>query len=109
VTVECIVAASVAPKKQLYHRFSAVDDLLAAMWLRAVRQSQDRFLQQLTASGDAVEAAVAAGLALHDFATQEPADARLLAALRREDLAGEVSDPRSQLRCMKLTIDCRRR
>jgi hypothetical protein len=83
-----------------------VDDLLAATLLRAVRQSQDRFLQQLTASGDA---AVAAGLALHDFAAQEPADARLLAALRREDLVGEVSDPALAVGCRKLTIDYRRR
>jgi hypothetical protein len=61
--------------------------------LRAVRRSQDRFLQQLNASADPVEAAVAAGLALQDFAHEEPADARLLAAVRREDLVGEVSDP----------------
>ena len=38
-------------------------------------------------------AAVAAGLAIHDFAKENPADARLLAALRREDLVGEVADP----------------
>ena len=63
------------------------------MWLRAVRRSQDRFLQQLNASGDPVEAAVAAGLAIQDFASEEPADARLLASLRREDLVGEVTDP----------------
>lgn len=93
VTVDRIVAASGAPKGSVYHRFSTVDNLLATMWLRAVRRSQDRFLQQLTAGGDAVEAAVAAGLAIHDFASEEPADARLLAALRREDLVGEVTDP----------------
>lgn len=92
VTVDRIVAASGAPKGSLYHRFSTVDNLLAAMWLRAVRRSQDRFLQQLTASGDAVEAAVAAGLAIHDFANEWPADARLLAALRREDLVGQVTE-----------------
>ena len=93
VTVDRIVAASGAPKGSVYHRFSTVDDLLAAMWLRAVRRSQDRFLQPLTASGDPIEAAIAAGLAIHDFACQDPADARLLAALRREDLVGEVTDP----------------
>lgn len=93
VTVDRIVATSGAPKGSVYHRFSTVDNLLATMWLRAVRRSQDGFLQELTASGDPVEAAVAAGLAIHDFAWQEPADARLLAALRREDLVGEVTDP----------------
>jgi AcrR family transcriptional regulator len=93
VTVDRIIAASGAPKGSVYYRFSTVDDLLATMWLRAVRRSQDRFLQQLNASADPVEAAVAAGLALQDFAHEEPADARLLAAVRREDLVGEVSDP----------------
>ena len=93
VTVDRIVATSGAPKGSVYHRFSTVDDLLATMWLRAVRRSQDRFLQQLNASGDPVEAAVAAGLAIQDFASEEPADARLLASLRREDLVGEVTDP----------------
>ena len=93
VTIDRIVASSGAPKGSLYYRFSTVDDLLATMWLRAVRRSQDRFLQQLNASADPVEAAVAAGLALQDFAHEEPADARLLAAVRREDLVGEVSDP----------------
>jgi AcrR family transcriptional regulator len=93
VTVDRIVATSGAPKGSVYHRFSTVDDLLATMWLRAVRRSQDRFLQQLDASGDPVEAAVAAGLAIQDFASEEPADARLLASLRREDLVGEVTDP----------------
>jgi AcrR family transcriptional regulator len=93
VTVDRIVTTSGAPKGSVYHRFSTVDDLLATMWLRAVRRSQDGFLQRLTSSGDPVEAAVAAGLAIHDFASEQPADARLLAALRRDDLVGEVTDP----------------
>jgi AcrR family transcriptional regulator len=93
VTVDRIVAISGAPKGSIYYRFSTVNDLLATMWLRAVRRSQARFLKALTAGGDPIEAAVAAGLAIHDFAWQEPADARLLAALRREDLVGEVTDP----------------
>ena len=63
------------------------------MWLRGVRRSQARFLEPLNAGGNPIEAAVAAGLAIHDFASEEPADARLLAALRREDLVGEVTDP----------------
>lgn len=70
-----------------------MSDLLAAMWLRGVRRSQARFLEPLTAGGDPMEAAVSAGLAICDFARDEPADARLLAALRREDLVGEVTDP----------------
>lgn len=93
VTVDRIVAVSGAPKGSVYHRFSSVNDLLATMWLRGVRRSQARFLEPLDAGGDPMPAAVAAGLAIHDFAKENPADARLLAALRREDLVGEVSDP----------------
>ena len=93
VTVDRIVAASGAPKGSVYHRFSTVSDLLATMWLRGVRRSQARFLEPLRAGGNPMDAAVAAGLAICDFAREEPADARLLAALRREDLVGEVTDP----------------
>ena len=93
VTVDRIVAASGAPKGSVYHRFSTVSDLLATMWLRGVRRSQSRFLEPLKAGGAAMDAAVTAGLAICDFASEEPADARLLAALRREDLVGEVTDP----------------
>lgn len=92
VTLDRIVSASGAPKGSIYHRFSTVDDLLAAMWVRAVRRSQAEFLAQLHAEGDPVEVAVAAGLAICDFARREPADARLLAALRREDLVATVAD-----------------
>jgi AcrR family transcriptional regulator len=92
VTVDRIVALSGAPKGSVYHRFSTVNDLLAAMWLRGVRRSQERFLEPLRGDGDPVDAAVAAGLAIHDFAREQPADARLLAAMRREDLVGEVTD-----------------
>ena len=92
VTVDGIAATSGAPKGSIYHRFATVDDLLAAMWVRAVRRSQEMFLRELGAGGDPVEVAVAAGLAIHDFAQQEPADARLLAAVRREDLAATVTN-----------------
>jgi AcrR family transcriptional regulator len=93
VTVDRIVAVSGAPKGSVYHRFSGVNDLLATMWLRGVRRSQERFLEALDAAADPVPSAVAAGLTIHDFAGENPADARLLASLRREDLVGEVSDP----------------
>jgi AcrR family transcriptional regulator len=92
VTVDRIVAVSGAPKGSVYHRFSTVNDLLGAMWLRGVRRSQERFLEPLRNDGDPVDAAVAAGLAIHDFAVEQPADARLLAAMRREDLVGAVTD-----------------
>lgn len=91
-TVDRIVARSGAPKGSVYHRFGTLDDLLAAMWLRAVRRVQTRSFAALE-HDDPVEAAVGAALALHDFARSDPADARLLAAIRREDLLGGAEDP----------------
>jgi hypothetical protein len=41
---------------------------------------------------DPVEAAIAGGLSVYDFARVEAADARLLASLRREDLIASVAD-----------------
>lgn len=94
-TIDGIVSASGAPKGSIYHRFATLNELLASMWLRAVRRSQDAFLAALT-HPDAGEAAVAAGLAVHDFARALPGDARLLASLRREDLLGSVTSPDTQ-------------
>ena len=91
-TLDRIVAASGAPKGSIYHRFATVNDLLAAMWIRAVRRSQEAFLAAL-ADPDPVDAAVAAALTVYDFALTYPADARLLAALRRQDLVRSVRDP----------------
>ena len=90
-TIDGIVTASGAPKGSIYHRFPTLNDLLAAMWIRAVRRSQESFLAEL-ARDDAEEAAVAAALAIHDFALTDRPDSRLLASLRREDLIGSVTD-----------------
>jgi AcrR family transcriptional regulator len=90
-TVNSIATASGAPKGSIYHRFATTGDLLAAMWLRAVRRAQKGILDAV-AIDDPVEAAVAGGLSVYDFARVEPADARLLASLRREDLVASVSD-----------------
>lgn len=84
-TVNALVRASGTPKGSIYHRFGTLDELLGALWLRTVRRSQEAFLAALERD-DAIEAAVAAALSLHDFAAEHPADARLLAAVRREDL-----------------------
>lgn len=90
-SVDGVVGRSGAPKGSIYHRFGSLDDLLAAMWLRAVRRSQERFIAALQVA-DPVDAAVAAGLAVLDFVTEQPADARLLASMRREDLLGIAVD-----------------
>jgi AcrR family transcriptional regulator len=88
-TVDRIVVASGAPKGSIYHRFGTLDDLLATMWLRAVRDSQARFLAALEGD-DAATDAVAAALTLVDFAREQPDDAALLVVLRREDVARHV-------------------
>jgi|SRR5665213_480197 len=90
-TVNGIASTSGAPKGSIYHRFATTGDLLAAMWLRAVRRAQRGTLDAM-AIDDPVEAAVAGGLSVYDFARAESADARLLASLRREDLFDSVSD-----------------
>jgi AcrR family transcriptional regulator len=94
-TVNAIAAASGAPKGSIYHRFASLNDLLAEMWMRAVRRSQAAFLAAL-GEPEPVTAAVAGALSIHDFAEQQRADARLLVAMRREDLVETVDA--SQLR-----------
>jgi AcrR family transcriptional regulator len=92
-TVTAIADASGAPKGSIYHRFNSLDDLLAEMWIRAVRRSQREFVEGLQVP-DPAAAAVGGALALYDFAEREAADARLLASLRREDLMATVDSPK---------------
>jgi AcrR family transcriptional regulator len=84
-TLNAIAKTSGVPKGSIYHRFASLEEILARMWIRAVRRSQGAFLEALE-QPDATSAAVAGALSIHDFAEREPADARLLASLRREDL-----------------------
>jgi AcrR family transcriptional regulator len=91
-TVAAVAELSGAPKGSIYHRFASLDDLLAAMWIRAVRRSQAAFIEALQAP-DPITAAVAGALSIYDFAERDTGDARLLAALRREDLIEKVNSP----------------
>jgi AcrR family transcriptional regulator len=90
-TLDRLVAFSGVPKGSIYHRFGTLDEVLAALWLRAARRSQAAFLAALAAE-DPTEAAVAAALSLVDFSLAAPRDAALLAALRLEDLVVSVTD-----------------
>jgi AcrR family transcriptional regulator len=92
-TLNAIAEASGAPKGSIYHRFASLNDLLGELWIRAVRRSQGEFIEALGLP-DAMTAAVAAALSLYDFAERQPADAHLLASLRREDLVESVDNPR---------------
>jgi hypothetical protein len=56
------------------------------MWIRTVVRSQDRFLAAIESANGPVNAAVAAGLSILDFAINDGDDARLLISLRREQL-----------------------
>jgi AcrR family transcriptional regulator len=86
-TIDAIAESSGAPVGSIYHRFGSVDDLLAEMWIRAVRRSQESFATAAE-DPDPFEAVVAAGLSVYDFCVEHPADGRLLLAYRPEDLAG---------------------
>jgi hypothetical protein len=67
------------------------DELLARLWLRAVYRSQASFLAALETE-DPREAALAAAMSIIHFCEAEPADARLLASFRREDLIRTTRD-----------------
>jgi AcrR family transcriptional regulator len=91
-TVGEIARASGAPTGSIYHRFGSRDDLLARLWIRAVRRSQQAFFAAAKVE-DPVAAAVAAAMSVYDFCVQNPADARLLLAYRREDLLQGAATP----------------
>lgn len=91
-TVDAIASFGKVPKGSIYHRYASLNDLLAAMWIRAARSSQGMFLDAL-ADPDPLCAAVNGALALHDFASDQFANARLLASMRREDLIEQVKSP----------------
>jgi AcrR family transcriptional regulator len=101
-TIEAISGASGAPTGSIYHRFGSRDELLARLWIRAVYRSQASFLVALEdGEADADAAARAAALSIIDFCEAEPADARLLASFRREDLirttSGQLADELKEL------------
>jgi AcrR family transcriptional regulator len=88
-TIDAIAETSGAPTGSIYHRFGSRDELLARLWIRAARRSQERFLEALEAP-DPRQAALDAALSIVEFAERERADARLLVSFRREDLITAV-------------------
>ncbi len=93
-TIGAIARTSGAPAGSIYHRFGSRDVVLVELWMRAVKRSQGRFLAAIEASPGPLEAVVAAGLSIVDFAVTDHDDARLLCSLRFEDLVrSPLSDP----------------
>jgi AcrR family transcriptional regulator len=95
-TVAAVAAASGAPTGSIYHRFGSVQEVLARLWVRAVRRSQEATLP-LLAEEDPAQGLVAAALATYDFCFRRPDDARLLALFSRSDflaagLPGELNE-----------------
>lgn len=84
-TMEAIASASGAPMGSLYHCFNSRDELLARLWVRAVRRSQAAF-RAAAQHPDPERAAVEAAFSIYDFCARERDDARLLVSMRREDL-----------------------
>jgi AcrR family transcriptional regulator len=83
-TIGAIAKASEASTGSIYHRFGSLQELLARMWIRAVRRSQ-AWTGLGSPSTDAVRTVVIAALGTYDFCANRPADANLLSLFRRED------------------------
>lgn len=83
-TVAAVAVASGAPTGSIYHRFGSVQEILARLWIRAVRRSQEVVLPLLDQE-DPAQALVAGALASYDFCIRRPDDARLLALFSRSD------------------------
>jgi AcrR family transcriptional regulator len=90
-TIEAIADASGAPTGSIYHRFGSRDAMLAGLWIRAVRRSQEDFLAACAAE-DPREAALGAARSIVEFCRSHPADAQLLVSFRREDLMQATND-----------------
>ncbi len=85
-TVEAIATAAGVPIGSIYHRFSSIDELLARVWLRAVRASQQAALLAPAAGGEPLRNAEAVALAMYDHCLANRSDTLLLDSLSRAEL-----------------------
>ncbi|HEX6388396.1 MAG TPA: helix-turn-helix domain-containing protein [Solirubrobacteraceae bacterium] len=85
-SVAAISKASGAPVGTLYHRFGSRDALVAAAWIRALKRFQQITLAATEEHADGVERGAAMAQASVTFAERHLDDARLLLAMRRDDL-----------------------
>jgi AcrR family transcriptional regulator len=91
-SVAAIARASGAPVGTLYHRFGSRDGLLVAVWLRALERFQEGALSAAGVEPDPLDRAEALARASIEFAARHRDDARLLLAVRREDLLDRAPD-----------------
>lgn len=85
-TVDAIALAAGVPVGSIYHRFSSIDELLARVWLRAARRSQERALAVPVSPGQPMEASIAVSLAMYDHCLEDPQDTLLLDVLHHSEL-----------------------
>jgi AcrR family transcriptional regulator len=104
-SVAAIARESGAPIGTLYHRFKSRDGLLAAAWLRALERFQQRALAAAQ-DPDPLKAAVSMASSQIAFAREEPEDALLLLAVRRDDLLDADPDDgfRAQLEAINTPL-----
>lgn len=91
-SIGSIAQASGAPVGTLYHRFGSRDVLVAEMWLRALGRFQAGYLNAAE-DPDPVQAGARMAAAVVSFARAHGADARLLLAVRRDDLMDSAPSP----------------
>jgi AcrR family transcriptional regulator len=107
-TVEAIASAAGVPVGSIYHRFDSIDELLARVWLRAVRSSQQAALQVALADEEPLSGAEAVALAMYDHFLANQADTLLLDALSRAELAARAAPPlRRELEEVNVAIERR--
>lgn len=85
-TVEAIAGAAGVPVGSIYHRFASIDELLARLWLRAVRASQEAALAVPAPTAEPLGAVEAVALAMYDHCLANPSDTLLLDLLSRAEL-----------------------
>jgi AcrR family transcriptional regulator len=79
------------PTGSIYHRFPSRDLLMARLWVRTARRSQEGFLAAL-AQPDLQAAALAAAAHIPRWSREHLDESRILVLHRREDLAARWPD-----------------
>lgn len=95
VTIRALSVATGASNGAIYHAFGSRDGLLVRVWSREAERFlavQADAVDTALAGGDARDAVVAAALAPAAYAARDAAGARLLLAVRADDLAADVGE-----------------